>query len=182
MTKAENLCLREAQATRRSVLALAAGAGSAAVLAVAGGAAIAEDAPKKRRKPAAKPEEHHHHDMAAMGEDVPPSNVALVAAALHCVKMGEACFNHCVQTLSRGDTSMKECIRTTSSMLPMCTVLARFSAMDAKRLKELAKLCIDVCGDCRAECEKHKDHHATCKACMESCAACIDECKKLIAA
>jgi Cys-rich four helix bundle protein (predicted Tat secretion target) len=171
--------MTNAEATRRSALALVAGAGSAAALTLTAGAAVAEeDAPKKRRKPA----EHHHHDMAAMGEDVPPSNVALVAAALHCVKMGEACFNHCVQTLSRGDTSMKECIRTTSSMLPMCTVLARFGAMDAKRLKELAKLCIDVCGDCRAECEKHKDHHATCKACMESCAACIDECKKLVAA
>jgi hypothetical protein len=67
-------------------------------------------------------------------------------------------------------------------MLPICGALARFAALDAKRVKELAQLCIGICADCEAECNKHRDHHIECKNCAESCAAVIAECKKLLAA
>lgn len=107
---------------------------------------------------------------------------SVIDAALTCVNRGDVCLNHCITLLGSGDTSLKECIRTVSAMLPMCAALARFAALEAGRLKELAKLCIDVCEDCEAECKKHADHHAACKACGESCAACIKECKTLIGA
>ncbi len=106
----------------------------------------------------------------------------VIDAALACVNRGDVCINHCITLLGSGDTSLKDCIRTVSAMLPMCAALARLAALEAGRLKELAKLCIDVCADCEAECKKHAEHHAVCKACAESCAACIKECKALIAA
>jgi Cys-rich four helix bundle protein (predicted Tat secretion target) len=121
--------------------------------------------------------EHHHHH----GHDA-ARHKALIDVALKCVGAGEVCLDHCYKLLGTGDTSLKDCVRTVSAMLPMCAALVRLAALDAPRLKELAKLCIDVCGDCETECKKHQEHHALCRACAESCAECITACKKLIAA
>jgi Cys-rich four helix bundle protein (predicted Tat secretion target) len=123
---------------------------------------------------------HDHgasHD--AGGTHQGAAHKALVEAALHCVNKGEVCLNHCVTQMGSGDTSLKDCLATVAVMLPMCTTLARVAAMDAKRLKDIAAVCIDICRDCEEECRKHEQHHAECKACAESCAACIAECKKV---
>ncbi len=113
-------------------------------------------------------------------EHGPAPHQALIDAGLNCVNRGEVCVNHCIGLLSSGDTSMKDCLRAVSAMLPMCSTLARLAALDAARLKDFAKVCIDVCADCEQECKKHQDHHAVCKACAESCAACIKECKAVM--
>jgi hypothetical protein len=73
-------------------------------------------------------------------------------------------------------------MNSVSTMLPMCTAVARFAAFDAPRLKEVVKLCVDVCNDCEKECRKHEQHHAQCKNCADSCAAFIREGKKVIGA
>ncbi|MFA5951255.1 MAG: four-helix bundle copper-binding protein [Hyphomicrobium sp.] len=109
-------------------------------------------------------------------------NGALIIAATDCVRNAEICAAHCVAALATGDTSLKDCHRAVLAMQPMCSALARFAAIDAPRLKELAKLCIDVCDDCEKQCKKHAEHHAVCKACGEACAACIKECRTLIGA
>ena len=54
-------------------------------------------------------------------------------------------------------------------MLPMCATLARYAATDAKRLKALAEVCIDVCDDCAKVCDEHADKHEECKDCSEAC-------------
>jgi Cys-rich four helix bundle protein (predicted Tat secretion target) len=107
-------------------------------------------------------------------------NQDLLDAALLCVNRGEACIDHCAKQLGAGDTSMKDCMDGVSTMLPMCTAVARFAAFDAPRLKEVVKLCVDVCSDCEKECRKHEQHHAQCKNCADSCAAFIREGKKVI--
>ena len=80
--------------------------------------------------------------------------------------LGEACVADCIKVLSTGDTSLADCLVSVNAMLPMCTALARYAATDAKRLKDLAAVCITVCDDCAKECEKHADKHAECKACV----------------
>lgn len=125
---------------------------------------------------------NHNHSGHAAPASAPKPRQALVETALACVGKGEICLNHCFSLLGAGDTSLKNCVRTVSAMIPACGALARFAALDAPRLKDLAKLCIDVCTDCETECRKHQDHHAECKACAESCAECIRACKALIAA
>jgi len=115
--------------------------------------------------------EHHHHHGG-------PRHQALIDSALKCINRGEVCIEHCMQLLGTGDTSLKDCIRSVSGMLPMCAALVRLGALDAKRLKALARVCIDVCADCEEECKKH-DKHAQCRDCAESCAECIKECKRL---
>lgn len=135
--------------------------------------------------------DHHMHDMAqpaaqsehaAAGHDhhAPAKHQALVDIAIKCVGHGEVCISHCMQLLSTGDTSLKDCMRSVQMMMPMCLALARAGALDAARLKDVAKVCSDICEDCAAECKKHAEHHASCKACGESCRECIEECKKVI--
>jgi len=143
--------------SRRELLAGAALAGLAMPLA---GSAAAEMA-----------HEHHgaHHS-------------ELTKLAFECVGLGEACAAHCIKTLSTGDPSLADCLVSVNAMLPMCAALGQYAASDAKRLKQLAAVCIDVCDDCAKECEKHADEHAECKACGEACDACIKACKDLVAA
>ena len=146
-------------ASRRAVLVGAAVAGLMTPLAKARAAEV----------------EHHHH-----GGAWPHQN--LIDAGLTCVNRGEVCVAHCIDLLGRGDTSLKDCIKAVSAMTPMCALLARYAALDAPRLKELAKVCLGVCDDCAAECKKHADKHEVCKACQESCEACAKACKELIGA
>jgi len=152
---------------RRAMLVTLAAAGAA----LTGGTALAQ-------------EDHEHHMAHEMAHEMhdhgaAPAHAALISAALECIKSGEICANHCIGLLGQGDTSLKECLRLVSSMLPACAALVRLAALDATRLKEFAKVCGDICADCEAECKKHQDHHAECKACAQSCAACVKECEHL---
>jgi Cys-rich four helix bundle protein (predicted Tat secretion target) len=104
----------------------------------------------------------------------------LLDAALMCVNRGQACVDHCIKLLAAGDTSFKDCMGSVSTMLPMCTAVAKFAVFDVSRLKEVVKICVDVCGDCELECRKHEHHHAQCKNCADSCAAFIREGKKMV--
>lgn len=124
---------------------------------------------------------HEGHDMSHMDHgSAGAPNQALIDTALTCVNRGNVCLQHCIKRLSTGDTSLKDCIRTVSAMLPLCEALARFGALEASRLKDFAKVCADVCDDCEKECRKHEQHHVECKNCAQSCAACSKECRKLI--
>lgn len=109
-------------------------------------------------------------------------NEALLAAALDCLKAGETCLDHCIRTLSTGDKSMAECAGTVRAMLPMCRALADLTRLNSSHVKALAAVCAKVCRDCEAACKKHQNHHAECKACMESCQKCATECEKVAAA
>lgn len=183
MTSTNSAESSQTRVTRRQVLS--SGAASGFVLAAAAAAA----------DPASGQEEHKHHDMEHMehmdhaaggpeqnthDHNAPAKHKALIDSAFACLNHGEICINHCLTTLSTGDTSLKDCMRSVSVMMPMCAALARAGALEASRLKDIAKVCIDICADCETECKKHAEHHAACKACGQSCADCIAECKKVI--
>lgn len=127
-------------------------------------------------------DEHAGHAEHQAGHDHAAGAVhqALIDLALKCVNRGEVCTDHCLAMLSKGDTSLKDCIRTVAAMMPLCEGLAKLAAQNSPRLPALAKLCADVCEDCEKECKKHAEHHAVCKACADSCRECIDACKKVI--
>ena len=95
------------------------------------------------------------------------THVELKAAAKNCVDVGDVCLKH---------------LRTTRAMLVVTTAMAGFAEQDAKHLKALAKVCLDVCTDCEAECRKHESHHVECKNCVQACVAMIVQVKKLLAA
>jgi Cys-rich four helix bundle protein (predicted Tat secretion target) len=155
--------------SRRQMLsyALASGAGVAATVLLAQRAKAADDKGSHDGR-------HGEHDHAGA------KHQKVMSAALECINTGEVCAAHCIELLGKGDTSLKACMASVSAMLAMCGALARFAALDAPRLKDLAKVCEGVCDDCEKECRKHENDHAQCKACAESCAKCIKECKALL--
>jgi Cys-rich four helix bundle protein (predicted Tat secretion target) len=158
--------MRDFPLSRRDAL----GFSAAGILAAAAGATAAVAGDDKMEDHS---EHAHHHGGGA-------KHATLISSALTCIQRGEVCAEHCIALLGGGDTSLKDCLRSVQTMLPMCQTLVRLGALDAKRLKEFAKVCSDVCSDCEQECKKHADKHALCKACMESCVECVKECKKVI--
>ncbi len=104
---------------------------------------------------------------------------ALVDAAFACIKVGQACQQHCLSLLSKGDTSLAECASTIAAMLPAVEAVAQLAVQGSPRLKAMAAVCAQLCRDCEKACRKHEAHHAICKACADSCAACAAECDKV---
>jgi Cys-rich four helix bundle protein (predicted Tat secretion target) len=98
---------------------------------------------------------------------------AIIAATKRCETVGNACLKHCQRLTRLGDKSLADCMRSVSAMLPVCAAMNRLAVQDAKRVKELAKVCADICRDCEAECRKHEFHHVECQRCAEACAATV---------
>jgi Cys-rich four helix bundle protein (predicted Tat secretion target) len=106
---------------------------------------------------------------------VPPG---LISAAFACIQLGQACQQHCLTMLSKGDTSLAECAATIAAMLPACEALAELAVQGSPRLKQMAVVCALLCRDCEKACRKH-DVHAICKQCADSCVACAAQCDKV---
>jgi Cys-rich four helix bundle protein (predicted Tat secretion target) len=104
---------------------------------------------------------------------------AMIDAIHGCVKTGEACLSHCLDSFKTGDTAMANCAASVTEMLAFCTAHGRMASLDSKYTKEMCQLAIKVCGDCEKECRKH-EKHPPCKACADACKKCIEECKKYI--
>jgi len=104
---------------------------------------------------------------------------ALIDAAFACIEVGQACQQHCLNMLSKGDTSLAECATTIAAMLPSCAVLAQLAVQGSPRLKAMAAVCASICRDCEQACRKHEKMHAICKQCADACAACAAQCDKV---
>lgn len=109
-------------------------------------------------------------------------NQALIAAVKRCETVGNICLRHCIRLTKAGDKSIADCMRSVQVMLPVCGVVSCLATLDARRLKDLAKVCMDICSDCESECRKHEFHHVECKNCAEACAATVQALKTYIAA
>ena len=107
---------------------------------------------------------------------------ALADAAGACASKGQVCVNHCLDLLGSGDKDMAACAKSASQMLSLCTALQGLANQDSRYVPGLAKVAMDACNDCEAECKKHADKHAPCKACMESCRTCANECSRALGA
>ncbi|MBF0454410.1 MAG: four-helix bundle copper-binding protein [Magnetococcales bacterium] len=111
-----------------------------------------------------------------------PPNVQLMQSAQNCLTAANICVNHCITLISQGDTSLRECLRTASEMIPSCNTLGQLASMNTKHLKKYVEYCLVVCEECEQECRKHAGHHWQCKNCAEACAECIRQCKAFLAA
>lgn len=160
---------REAIFTTGSMLVSA----SLGALACGGNQAVAQNTPKAPPAPpppGAGGHPHHH------GGDT-----ALLDAAHGCLAKGEACVAHCLAMFANGDTSMGGCGKAAHEMHAVMQGLAAAAASGSKHLPALAKVAMEFCRDCEAECRKHADKHAVCKECMDACARTIAACQKVTA-
>jgi Cys-rich four helix bundle protein (predicted Tat secretion target) len=105
----------------------------------------------------------------------------LTEAAYACIAKGQTCLAHCIGLLAAGDTTMSGCAPAVHDMHAVMLGLAAASANGSKHLKELARVAMEFCKDCEAECRKHADKHLVCKECMEACQRTIAACQKVIA-
>lgn len=121
---------------------------------------------------------HDHHGHGDHGQ-ADSQHQALIEAAQHCVASAEACVPHCISFLGKGDTSLAACLKSVLAISPVCAAVARLASLDSPRLKDVARVCSDICADCEKECRKHAEHHKVCKDCADSCAAFVKEAKKL---
>lgn len=121
--------------------------------------------------------------LRAEGAEPAPTGPAprspLIDAAFACIQVGQACQQHCLTLLGKGDTSLAECATTIAAMLPLCRALTELAVQGSPHLKALAAVCGRACRDCEKACRKHESHHAICKQCAESCAACAAQCEKV---
>lgn len=122
---------------------------------------------------AAQPKTPDHQHMSH-GEN---KAAALAHSAAHCVSMGQACIDHCLDSFAKGDTSLAVCARKVDELISVCATLAKLASANSPHLGAMAKFALAVCKDCEAECRKHIQH-PTCKACAEACAECAKECQK----
>jgi Cys-rich four helix bundle protein (predicted Tat secretion target) len=109
----------------------------------------------------------------------PETDAALIDAAFDCSKKGNACIFHCLHLLSSGDASMAGCASAVNDMVAVTDALAKVASHGGKHVAAVARLAIDVCKDCEAECRKHAEHHAVCKDCADSCQRTIAACQKV---
>lgn len=111
----------------------------------------------------------------------PAVHKALIDSAHHCVMTGQICLDHCFDSFKAGDTTLAECAVQVQELAAVCQALAQLASNESKNLVSLAKVTIDVCNDCEAECRKHEANHVQCKDCADACAACREECEKITA-
>ena len=102
----------------------------------------------------------------------------LVELGSACIQVGEECQAHCLQQLGTGDTSLAACAKSVAVMLQMCRTLVTAAAQGSPRLKDIARVCGQICRDCEAACRPHAGHHDVCRRCMEACRSCASECEK----
>src|SRR4051794_14304051 len=65
---------------------------------------------------------------------------ALLNSATDCVKKADLCLQHCIESMSTGDTMMAACAATVREMRVYCDALAKASAQKSKRLKAIAQI------------------------------------------
>jgi Cys-rich four helix bundle protein (predicted Tat secretion target) len=107
--------------------------------------------------------------MAATEADAGDKAAALARAASGCVRAGEACLQHCLDLLAKGETGLGDCAKMVTQMLAVCRAVGPIADARGKYLPAMARLCLTVCTDCEEVCRKHAEHHAVCKACADAC-------------
>ena len=147
---------------------------SAGVAAVAVGAAATAFAQDEHAG-----HDHHHEADGATPAAAVPVRQTLIDSAFDCLKAGQLCLDHCLESFVAGTTALALCARSVDQMLAVCGALTKLAAANSPHLPAQATLAAAICDECEKECRKHSQHHATCKACAEACAACAEACRKV---
>jgi hypothetical protein len=107
-----------------------------------------------------------------------------IQACFDCSQVCSACADAC---LGEDDQEMlSRCIRLDLDCADMCNttgrMLSRQTAFEPRLARPVLEACIQACGICAEECERHADHHEHCRVCAEACRRCADACEEVLAA
>ncbi|MBS1744316.1 MAG: four-helix bundle copper-binding protein [Bacteroidetes bacterium] len=96
-----------------------------------------------------------------------------IDACMEAAGVCENCAQLCLKDAHPG--MMVDCIRLTLECAKICCTTAQVMNMDGTKIKELARICAEICDACAEECGKYDSDH--CLACAESCTRCADVCE-----
>lgn len=82
------------------------------------------------------------------------------------------CFSHMV-----GKESTNACPACCVECVAVCRLCADAIARNSPFVKEICKLCADVCDWCAKQCGAHEMEH--CKRCAEACLQCAAACRNM---
>ncbi|MGV3592941.1 MAG: four-helix bundle copper-binding protein [Gammaproteobacteria bacterium] len=74
---------------------------------------------------------------------------------------------------------MQRCIRLDVDCAGICQFAAASMSRGSERMRQICRLCADICEACGEECAKHEADH--CQECAEACRVCAAECRKMAA-
>ncbi len=88
-----------------------------------------------------------------------------------------AACNHCADACLEEEhvQHMINCIRTDRVCAAVCTAVHQVAATRYSNMVDLLEVCIRICGECAAECEKHEHDH--CRECARACRECAEACR-----
>jgi hypothetical protein len=109
-------------------------------------------------------------------------NEPLAEAAKHAMYCAVICTS-CADACSAEEMDMRQCIRMCLDCADICTAVSRmgvrFTGNDNAGLRAALRACIDICGLCADECDKHDHDH--CKRCAQMCRECAQDCRRALA-
>ena len=112
-------------------------------------------------------------------------------ALLRCI---EDCFDCAATCTSCADACLGEndlpelvrCIRLCLDCADVCEatgrIVARQTAPDVGVVRAALESCLVACRACRAECQRHAEHHEHCRVCADSCRQCEQACDAVLSA
>ena len=99
-----------------------------------------------------------------------------ITACSECAVECKSCASAC---LNEQDVKMcARCIKLDHDCASICLLAMEAMASGSDFVKQICKLCADICNACEVECEKHS-HMEHCKTCAEACRKCAVECGKM---
>lgn len=108
----------------------------------------------------------------------------MIQASLDCAQACTACADACLA--EPGVEALRRCVRGSLDCADVCEVtgrlLSRHTTPDLDLVRALLWACAAACKACRAECQRHAEHHLHCRICAEACRRCEEACNRLLAA
>jgi hypothetical protein len=111
---------------------------------------------------------------------------ALVRCIESCADCAAACTSCADANLAEGGVEdLVRCIRRCLDCADVCVatgrIVARQTEPDVGVVRAALEGCLVACRACRAECERHAEHHEHCRVCAEVCGRCEQACQDLLA-
>lgn len=96
-----------------------------------------------------------------------------IAACSECIVESNNCAN---SDLNEQDIKiLVRCIKLNRDCAAICALAMEAMAADSEFVKQICKLCAEICDACEDECKKHS-HMEHCSKCAEACGKCAVEC------
>jgi hypothetical protein len=127
------------------------------------------------------------HRVAEILETHPQATAseALARCIEECFLCVVACTSCADADLAQPDVKdLVHCIRLCLDCADLCDatgrVLTRQTSSEPRLTRSLLETCLQACGLCAEECERHAHHHEHCRACAEACRRCERACVDLL--